>query len=355
MRSTPPLLCLLLAACAAAPALDTPPALAAVLDRAAGDDFSGVILVARGERLLAHRAYGLADRREARPMRLDTPFRLCSVTKQFTAVLVMQAVAAGKLRLEQTVAELWPAAPCEHAAKITVRHLLTHKSGLPDPDAAGMHQNPALRGLDHRGLLRALGTAGAALPGESFRYNNADYWLLAVLLEQATGTAYEQLLRERVFAPARMTGAGLYGAAVEPPRGHARGYLGRARAPEPAYVLDTYGAAGAAHGTAQDLWRFDRALLDGRLLDAATFARMTEPDAWGAALGVWAYDLRAGGSTVRLVERQGWIGGIKVLNLVSPSHDLAVIVLANDDAPTLDQTYSGNGLGAELVRAALPE
>jgi D-alanyl-D-alanine carboxypeptidase len=79
---------------------------------------------------------------------------------------------------------------------------------------------------------------------------------------------------------------------------------------------------------------------------------MIAADAQGAALGVWSYELALPSGPMRVVERQGWIGGIKVLNLISPSHDLIVAVMTDDDRLPLDATWSGTGLGAELLQAA---
>lgn len=331
--------------CASSAHTATNAAIQARIEQAARDGFSGVLAVdgPSGSQL---RAIGGPE------LRSDTVFRLASITKQFTAVLVMQAVAAGRFDLDTTVARLWPDAPVANADRITVRHLLTHLSGLPDPEANGPVLDQRLAACDHATRVASLKHTPAAAPGERFAYNNADYWLLGALLERTHGCAYATLLQRSVFDAAGMATAGIYTTADAPPASHARGHVGRERNAEPPLLLAAYGAAGAAFGTAGDLLRFDRALRSGRLLPDAAFRQMITANEQGAALGVWCYELTVGGEKMQIVERQGWIGGVKVLNLVSPSHDLAVVVLADDDQPRLDATWSGEGLGAELLRSA---
>jgi D-alanyl-D-alanine carboxypeptidase len=343
----------LLAACAStSPTAPPTPAVGACLAKATAAGFSGLVLVATGDRVLARFAAGSADPVTGLTLRPDTLFRFASVTKQMTAVLVMQAVAAGRFRLDDTVAQLWPECPVPNAARITVRQLLQHRSGLPDPEARSAFTDPALVGLDHQALVRTLPDTAAAEPGAGFAYNNADYWLLGALLERSHGQPFAAILRAGILAPAGMHGAGLYQHAGPAPADHARGHLGAERRPEPAYQLAVYGAAGAANGTLDDLLAFDRALLRGTLLPQAAFLAMTTADEQGAALGVWSYQLALPAEPMRVVERQGWIGGIKVLNLISPSHDLIVAVMTDDDRLPLDATWSGTGLGAELLQAA---
>ena len=344
-RHAPPVALLLVAGCAAPPTPAPTPAVAANLSQATADGFSGLVLVATGDRVLARFANGVG-------LRPDTPFRFASVTKQMTAVLVLQAVAAGRLRLDDTVAQLWPDCSVPNAARITVRQLLQHRSGLPDPEDRAAFTDPALAGLDHSALVGTLPNTPAAAPGERFAYNNADYWLLGALLERSHVESFAAILRAGILQPAGMRSAGLYAQAGEAPATHARGHLGAERAPEPAYQLAVYGAAGAVYGTLDDLLAFDRALLRGTLMPPAAFTELITADEHGAALGVWSYDLALPSGAMRVVERQGWIGGVKVLNLISPSHDLIVAVMTDDDRLPLDATWSGTGLGAELLRAA---
>jgi D-alanyl-D-alanine carboxypeptidase len=340
---------------AATPTLTSTPAVAARLATMVAEGFCGLVLVADGDNVLARFANGRADERAPALLRTDTPFRFASVTKQMTAVLVMQAVDAGRLRLDETAKQVWPACPAPNAATITVRQLLQHMSGLPDPETQHAFESRALVGLSHRALVATLPPTPAAAPGERFVYNNADYWLLGALLEHVHRRPFADILRDGIFTPAKMATAGLYQRAGEAPPDHARGHEGATRQPEAPRELAVYGAAGAAFGTLDDLLAFDRALLRGELLSLSAFASMSTPNDYGAALGVWSYALTAGNESLRIVERQGWIGGIKVLNLISPSHGLVVIVVSNDDRPRLDATWSGGGHGAELLRAAFAD
>ena len=148
---------------------------------------------------------------------------------------------------------------------------------------------------------------------------------------------------------------GLFPAEVSRQPVTAVGYL-EDGSPEPFQNPATYGAAGGLFGTAKDVLAWDAALLSHQLLSPEVTARMftPEPHLYGEALGSWSYELvLPGEQRVRLVERQGEIGGTRLLNLVSFDQRLAVVILANTERANLFKTYSREGLGYELVAAAL--
>ena len=358
-------LLLLLTACAAAPAFAQPTAapdsLTARLDRLVGaahaaGTFDGVVLVGRGDRVVYERAAGLADRSWSVPNTPETRFPWASVTKQVTATVVLQLVGEGRIGLDTPVGDVVPGLRAEHAGRIRIRHLLTNSSGLPDPDTAfvfTLAPDSTLRTLTAAALRADL----AFEPGSTFRYNNLDFMLLGQAVEAITGQTLARAFQERVFGPAGMAGTVLLDdSRVEPRLATASLALGEGRfGPAPPVRLATFGASGGLAGPIGDLFRFDRALLDGRLLAPALRDSMftADPALGFVALSVWTYGFDAGGRTVRLVERQGWIGGHRALNLLAPDDDTVLIVLANTDAPDISQTYVGRGFSASLVRAAL--
>ncbi len=259
------------------------------------------------------------------------------------------------MALDTPIGAVVPGLRPDAAGRVRVRDLLTNASGLPDPDT-----------ID--GFYVADDSTGAALvdaalredlafePGTTFRYNNLDFILLGRAVEAITGQALAEAFRARVFEPAGMAETVLLDdARVEPRLATASVALETGQmGPAPPVRLATFGAAGALAGTAGDLFRFDRALLGGRLLSPALRDSMfTAAPALGfVALSVWTYRLDAG-RPVRLVERQGWIGGYRALNLLAPDDDTVLVVLANTDAADLSRTYTGQGFSAALMRAAL--
>ena len=240
--------------------------------------------------------------------------------------------------------------------RVPIRALLTNSSGLPDPDAIdGFYTADDSTGI---ALVDAAMNEDLAFePGSTFRYNNLDFIALGRVVAALDGRPFAEALRARVLEPAGMTETVLLDDARVEPR------LATAAiaqddgtfAPPPPVRLAAFGASGAAAGTAQDLLRFDAALLDGRLLSPALRDSMftADPNLGFVALSVWTYTMQVDGRPVRLVERQGWIGGFRALNLLAPDDGLALVVLANTDAADLSQTYTGRGFSASLVRAAL--
>lgn len=170
----------------------------AYLSGAAGFGFDGVVAAEVGEDLVLLQAYGIADREAGTPTTVDTLFDLGSLSKSYTAALVLALDAEGKLPLGATLGELVEGVPADKAA-ITVEQLMTHTAGLAyHPDAAA----DRAAGESRDALLHALLAQPAiAAPGERFAYSSPGYTVLALLCERAGGASFEELLRARVLRP----------------------------------------------------------------------------------------------------------------------------------------------------------
>ena len=346
-----------------APAVAVPDARLARLDSTlAAAGFQGVAIVGEGDSIAWSRAAGEA--RAGVPHRLDAVWRLASVTKQLTALIVMQEVAAGQLDLDRPVSAYWPGWPALHADRITIRMLLRHESGLADPN-----ESVSTPGDDVPDFYRRSGAAAdpsvaaagfcaerpRAEPGAGYHYNNCDYIVLGVLLERLAATPFATLLRERIGDPVGAASLGLFD-----PRGanpaNVGGFLADGR-PEPALNPGTYGAAGSAYITPADLWLFDRALMDNRLLDKVATATMWQGDpAIGyAALGAWSFAAPLPGcpDPVAIVERRGEIGGVQVRNFLVPARRLALILFTNRGGFDFGEVWQGRGFAHDMLAAAL--
>ena len=252
---------------------------AKVKEAADSDRFSGVVLVAHGDDVLVHDVYGFADRETNRLNTKDTPFATYSMGKMFTSVAIAQLVSSGKLSWDDTLARVLPSYPNKEAAKrITIRQLLTHTAGVPDPFLSkryGKHEYAS-----HEAMLADF--ADAPLnenAGKSFDYSNGNFATLAAVVERVSGLRYEDYLRRNVWGPAgmrvpdddaaigyaRFTEYDPLG--IEPRRPEAvRGGTGKAKA---------LGFGGGAY-TAVDLFRFARALQTGKLVSMAIADSITK-------------------------------------------------------------------------------
>jgi len=204
------------------PAQATVPAKPAALDAAAlqkkvdellnaharVNDFSGSILLAAGGKPLVAKGYGYANVEWQIPNTPQTKFRIGSITKQFTSMLVMQLREQGKVELEDSVCVY--VTPCPDAWKpVTIHHLLTHTSGIPTYTgiAAWREVNMVPKTVDQIvAFFRDLPLQW--IPGEKYAYNNSGYFLLGVVIEKAAGKKYEQALQEMILTPLGMKDTG---------------------------------------------------------------------------------------------------------------------------------------------------
>ena len=321
--------------------------------------FDGIVLVARGDRTLYRGAIGLANRERPLAHDVDERFRIASVTKQFTALLVMQEVERGSIDLDAPISAYLPALPREVAA-ITTRQLLKNTSGLPNLDAIPNAYTRDGTFDDLPAYVKTLPLVPLVnAPGTKFSYNNLDFLIAGAILQSVTARPFAVLVRERITDKLGMRSTGVYGSTI--PDSDVKGYelSGTTLVPEKIGRLQNFGPAGAMYSTLEDMRLWDRALFHGRLLGRDALREMFTADkAFGyVALGSWAYDLGVAGRAqkVHCVERQGNIGGIQILNLIAPDQDIALIVMANTDYADLFNTYSGRGLPYDLLAEALRE
>ncbi|MGC9496273.1 serine hydrolase domain-containing protein [Streptomyces sp. WG7] len=289
------------------------PVLQALADQVVADPNPnpGAFLLARHGSDERFGAAGVADRSAGTPMAPDLRFRTGSVTKTFTATVVLQLVAERRLRLDDTVQSLLPdqvrADNALSGAPITVRQLLNHTSGLYDYLDGLL---PHFRALDQywpRDQLIGIGLGRPRYfpaPGARFRYSNTNYLLLDLIVERVTDRDLRTNLERRLFAPLglRDTSYPLARTAID--GAHVHGYADVSpllpNAPDPtrsdvtAFSPSEAGASGALVTTAADISRFYRALLRGRLLPPDLLRRMltdTVPTTGGAAPPAVAYGL----------------------------------------------------------------
>lgn len=303
------------------------------------DSFSGVVLVAKGDRILVNRAYGLADQEWSAPNRADTAFHLGSIGKMFTAAAILRLAESGKLTLDDPLSKWVPEYPHANAAPITLKHLLTHSGGIGDWD--GREFKRPMTGAE------AAATMTAALqfaPGERFNYSNAGYVLLEAVIEKATGESYADALAQLVFAPAGMTRTGLWPVtAIVPNR--ATGYLRPADDPlglGPRFSNQQflgYGANGSGghYSTATDMFAFLSALMSGRLLGSDSTAEMLQPriDFVGtprpSKYGYGVHFDSCGGNAFLGHEGGGPNSGVSSLAYRTLENGWTIIVLSNYD------------------------
>lgn len=315
--------------------------------------FSGTGLVAQNGRVLARVHQGYANRQFAVPMTDTTRLPIASVTKLFTAILVLQCCEKAKLSLADNVGHYLSGLPAS-CRNITLLQLLTHCSGLQNEPALAYASPYSPAEFVRKFVVRKEGPAAAA-----FNYNNTDYILLTHMLEVVSGKNYSDLLQENILKPLQMHSSGVIAEARIIP-GLAYGYhnysFGDGPPDQPLkndapLYLSNYAGAGAIYSTAADLLKLVRALKEKKLLSAQTTALLTTPQQKGFvayARGYPAIGFYCNDKTFPqpVLERRGSINGFNSVLLTDKGFDKVVILLANTDAADLEAI--GDKMYAEL-------
>lgn len=314
---------------------------------AAEHGFSGVVLARHDGEVVYHRSFGLADRAFDVPATTQTRFAIASITKAFTAVLILQLHEQGKLDLQAPIGDYLPDYAGEGAVKVTVHQLLNHTSGIRNSDTVGSYEEAVRNGMPQYQLphtsddLVAKYASGPLVhaPGTAFDYNNADYLIQGKIVERLTGRTFEQTLEERILAPLAMADAGMLHQKDVLPR-LARTYL-KIGADEPLIhdlpvYMENWYAAGGMYSTTADLLKFADALYGSTLLKRESLKRMLEPGLDEYGYGLWVRDIEVHGKTHSVAQRPGRIMGANTILLHVLDGGPTVVILGNTSATDID-------------------
>jgi D-alanyl-D-alanine carboxypeptidase len=306
-------------------------------ERARAGEFAGAVLVARHGKVLLQDAWGRADRKAGVANTPATRFRIGSMNKMFTAVATVQLVEAGKLKLDDPIGKhLLDYPNKEVAAKVTVRHLLTHTGGTGDIFGPEFEEH-RLQLREHRDYLKLYGRRGLTQePGARFEYSNYGFVLLGALIEQVTGGSYDDYVGDHVFRRAGMRSTGALSESVVVPD-RAVGYLRSSPGSDWVPNTDTLPwrgtAAGGGYSTVGDLLRFAQALESGRLISEAMLADATRPhqQQYGYGFGV------QGQGSLRSYGHGGGAPGMNGELRIFPQLGYVVVSLSNLDPPAASE------------------
>ena len=285
----------------------------------------GVVLIAINGRPVFRKAFGLANRESGIANTPGAEFRIGSITKQFTALAILQLAEAGKLSIEDPISKFVEGAPPAWR-DVTVRHLLTHTSGIPD--FAAMPETETWTDRSSDDLVRLVGARPLeAAPGARFQYDNTGYVLLGVIVQKVSGQALGDYLRTHLFTPLGMRRTGFVSDRVIPHRAsgytkdgagwHAAGWLSQVR----------QSGAGALYSTVDDLLRWDQALYDPKRVGLAYLKPMFTDYGHGYGFG-YVIDKQDGHP---LWWHNGHVEGFSSILARYPADRLTIIALSNDD------------------------
>jgi CubicO group peptidase (beta-lactamase class C family) len=324
---------------------------------AADKKFTGAAIVVRRGQVLTRFAAGQADEARHIPVRPDTIFRLASVSKQFTAMLVLKQRDRGRLKLGDRICPyLVPTyvKSCPKAWKqITIEQLLDHTSGIPDisemPDFFPKLTKPT---TTQEIIRRFVNKPLDFKPGTGWKYSNSGYILAGAIVEKVSKKTFGQALHDDITGPLRLSRTGYTNG--YPPSGYARGYA-KVGSPVPPINGSQANAAGGVYSTVDDLSRWDRAFGAAKVAPAATVKEALSPqarcpsggclDSPSSAYGFgWLIDTLRGH---KYVYHPGLLQGYHTSNGYLPNDDIAVVVLSNV------QNTDVNGINRHLATMAL--
>jgi CubicO group peptidase (beta-lactamase class C family) len=308
-------------------------------DLAAKKEFTGAALVVRRGEVLARFAAGEADEEKHIPIRPDTVFRVASVTKQFTSMLVLKLSDRGLLDLDDPVCPyLVPVyiTACPTAWRpITIREILTHTSGIPDyQELPDFYPNLSKPTTTPQLIQRFVNRPLDFEPGTSWKYSSSGYILAGAIIQAVTHKPYGAVLDEKITGPLNLQHTGY--SRGDPPPGYAKGYYTLGSAAPPINGSEVFSAAGM-FSNADDLVRWDRSFGAFQVAPPGTVKEAFTPQARCPVNGClnlpssayafgWLVDRLDGH---RLRYHPGLLPGYAASNMYLPDDDIEVVVLSN--------------------------
>lgn len=302
-------------------------------------DFSGSILVAKGETIIFRKSYGLANAEWDIPNSEKTKYHIASVTKTFTAAAVVLLEQQGKLKLSDPLSKYVPG--YLNGDRITIEQMLVHSSGLPDFYSLPEYPTRKYQRVTLPGLIDWVKTKPLDfLPGSKTSYSNTGYGFLAYIVEQVSGKPYDQFVSQEILKPAGMNDTGTF-ADESIIRDRASGYqpaLGKSGVRNaPFYDKTILTGSGSLYSTTGDLYAWCRALQNKRFFD---INKLPYPYGWGT---------RETKTKHRYLEQSGRDPGFASHVALFPDDGVVVVILGNlEDAAV-------NAMADDLAGFALGE
>ena len=299
--------------------------------------FNGAVLVAEEGKPLFEKGYGYANREWQIPNTPRTKFRLGSITKQFTSMLVMQQVQKGTISLDAPVSRYLASYPGPRGDSVTIRQLLSHTAGVPNYTEFVDFRRDRRAYIVDQLIATFSGRPLDFVPGTGWKYSNSGYVLLGAVLEKVTGMPYERLLEANILGPLGMTNTG-YDHSEEILPNRAAGYAWVGRMVNATFIdMSVPFSAGALYSTVEDLLLWDRALYRDRLLSDSLKKIYFTPVRHGYAFG-WGVGKEPLGSSTDsalFVFHSGGVNGFNTLIVRIPDRRLLIVLLNNTESAPL--------------------
>lgn len=317
----------------------TPKQLTAEYDKILSEQFKPgetgcAALVAKNGQVIYRKAFGMADLELNVPMQPEMVFRIGSITKQFTAIAILQLMEQGKLSLQDEITKYIPDYPM-HGHSITIEHLLTHTSGIKSYTNVPEFQKFIRTDMKPEEVVDLIKSRPMEFaPGTKWNYNNSGYFLLGYIIEKVSGKTYQEYIQENIFTPLGMTSSS-YGDNTKIIKLRASGYQpgkdGVVNADFMSMLLPY--AAGSIMSTVDDLYKWNRAVHSYKLVKKETLDmahtpyKLSDGKLTGYGYGWFMSELQ-GSPTI---EHGGGINGYLTSSVYLPDEDVFVALFSNNN------------------------
>lgn len=325
--------------------------------------FNGAVLVSQEGKVIYKKGIGLANREWNIPNTADTKFRLGSITKQFTAAIILLLAEKGKLKLDQKITDIIKDYPAKTGDRITIHHLLTHTSGIPNyTDFPGFIADGSVRKFySTQELLNLFKDKDLEFePGNKFNYSNSGYLLLGAIIEKVTGDSYENVLQNYILNPLDMKDSGFdHFETVISKRasGYDRSPLGFRNSPF--MDMSVPFSAGSMYSTVEDLYKWDQALYSDKLLSEESKSKMFTGYIPAFGRGFYAYGWGIGklprnnsGDSTNMISHGGGIFGFNTMIIRIPETKSLIVLLNN--TPGANLTEMGTSISSIMFDLPYP-
>lgn len=316
--------------------------------------FNGSILVQKDSLVLYQNSYGIADRRFNIPIKNNTKYKIASITKAFTAVLILQLRDNKKINLDETIDQYLSEYKGEASSKVTIHQLLNHTSGMRQIDTISSLNSAFRNGL---GYLQRPNTSDQLLklfekdklvnePSKNWDYNNFEYVVLGKIIEKIYNQSYDEVLKNKILKPLKMENTGVIHTDEIINNLASTYFIGEdpnKLMPDLPVYMENWYASGSLYSCTKDLIKFSNAIFHENFITKESLDLMLRPGLNEYGYGVWI----RGNGDLKVMERFGSIMGANSVWTQFLNKNITVILLSNTNLTDLGK-FALN-IGKELI------
>jgi len=314
---------------------------------------NGGVMVAKNGKILLSKGYGNANMEWNVPNTPDTKYMLASVSKTFTATLVMRLVDEGKLGLDTKLSDVLPWYRRDTGEKISIFELLNHTSGIPNYMNLKTQTIPELNREFGTSVINKIAFAKKYCqgdlefePGTRWNYNNSAYFLLGLIAEQVTGKPFEKAMQEWIFQPLKMTGSGDLQANPERVVKHlATGYIKTDEGFQRMHYwnLSTALGAGSLYSTMEDMLKYDQAIYSDGFLSVKARSAMFTPglNGYGCGWELRETPLGTNKAVKKIQTHEGFLWAWHTRFYRIPEDGYCIVIISNAGDSPLEKMFTG--------------